>query len=941
MFSRRFNALLIASICLVLATSAYAVAPAPGAVEQFKAEGRWDEIVAQLKAFRDAGGCQPVENTIFSSGRFAQRIAASPAAVETLYVPVILVDFPDFKYNQLSYPKPTGGTQSSPAVGTQPMFDSILFSIKGQPGANPTGSMTDYYLENSYGKVFLTGDVYGWFTMEENYSTYVGNNNGLSGGATLAHDAVVKASSLGVDFTKYDNDGNGSIDGVVVIHAGPGAETNAYGIWSHRSDMVYTPLPNNKYALAYTINPEEFFSAVSPIGVFCHEYGHVLGLPDLYDTDGSHTQSEGLGGWSLMASGNYNNNSKSPAHFDPWCKHKLGFIDIYAHQLLPSSANLYQAAIPQIETEPFVYYMATVSGGALEYFLIENRQHAGFDTGLPGEGLCIYHIDELKANNNDPTHYKVALLQADGFNQLAFSGSRGDNADTYPGASNNRNWHDLSVPNSKFYDGSQTQFAAWNISNSDSVMYADLDCRWSRPWVRLFGPDSISFADNAPGGNGNGIPEAGETISFSFGVRNFMRGAYKTTATLTCVDQSLVIQNPSVILDGFLSPSNPNSTGPVTPIMIEIPSDWETKNVSFGLKLDMDSTLAGGDTTWHASFNFKKALGRVQILLVDDDNGKSWENQYKRALDSLGLPYSVWTKTTQSNPLSADLAPYRNVFWFTGNEVGGGVIDDIDIAAMKAHMNAGKNVCVAGVLAPQQIWSTDSTFMKDYFHCRANGTTPEDAVVSVYDGVPGNGLSNQLTVGISSAPVTYVNTILTPLSGGVPTFTFKDEFGSGNYGNGGVIYSGTHRSILLSFAPEFLVSATVPVTLQPIDTLLARMLNFFATGVAAGVDDDDPNSLPSEFALSQNYPNPFNPTTTIAYTIPYNSPVRPTRTTLKVYNVMGQEVATIVDRIEGSGTFKADWDGMTTSGGRATSGVYFYRLSHGELKATKKMVLLK
>lgn len=919
-----------------------AVAPTEEAVQMFKAEGRWDEVVAQINAFRESGGCQPEPNTFFTSGRFAQKIAASAQVVETLFVPVILVDFPDFRYTSTSYSTPTGGTQSSPAVGTNQAFDSILFSRKGTPGGNPTGSMTDYFFENSYGKVVITGEVYGWYTVSENYSFYVGNNSGLGGGgATLAFDAVTAAKNAGVDFTTYDNDGNGSVEGVIVVHAGPGAETGAYGIWSHRSNMGPVFLSNNKYASAYTINPEEFGSSVHPIGVYCHEYGHILGLPDLYDTDASHANSEGLGAWSLMASGNYNGGSKSPAHLDPWCKKQLGYINIFDHELLPTTPNLYRARIPKVESEPFVYYMATVSGGAFEYYLIENRQRYGFDIGLPGEGLCIYHIDETQPNNNNPARYKVALVQADGQNALAFGGSRGDGGDPYPGATNNRNWHDHSLPNSKFYDGGLTQFAAWNISNSDSVMYADIDTRWSRPWVLLSGSDSLRFTDPVPGGNGNGIPEAGETISFSFALRNYMRGTYRCVATLSCSNPNIAIQNNGVQLDSYLNPSDPNPVGPASPIKLIIPADWEAKNVGFTLRLDMDSTSVGGDATWNTSFNFTKALGRTQILLVDDDNGKTYETRFISVLNGLELPYSIWNKKAQSNPLPSDLAPYKNVFWFTGNETGGGVIDDIDILSLKSHLNAGGNVCIAGIKAPAQIWAVDSTFMKDYLRCRSGGTTPEDAIVSVYDGVPGNGVSHSLTVGISSAPVTYVNHILTPINGGVPTFTFKDEFGGGNYGNGGVIFSGSYRTVFLSFAPEFLVQASVPVTLKPLDSLLARVLNFFSTGAATGVEEDDNSALPSSFVLQQNYPNPFNPSTTIAYTIPADSPIRPTRTTITIYNLIGQEVATIVDRIEGPGNYTAEWNGTTSGGATASSGIYFYRLTRGALSAAKKMILLK
>jgi hypothetical protein len=586
-------------------------------------------------------------------------------------------------------------------------------------------------------------------------------------------------------------------------------------------------------------------------------------------------------------------------------------------------------------------YWLTPSAGSTEYFLIENRQWYGFDSTLPGEGLCIYHVDESMPNNNNPAHYKVALVQADGQNALAFGGSTGDYGDPFPGTSQNRNWHDLSIPNSRLYNSSQTQIAAWNISNSDSIMYADLDTRWSRPRVVLSGPDSLKFTDTASGGNGNGIPEAGETISFTFSVRNFMRSPYATTATLTCSEPNITILNNNVAVSGVLDPLDPNPKGPVVPIRFQIPPDWQTLNVSFTLRLVMDSTLAGGDKTWNTSFTFTKALGRTRIILVDDDNGKTIETRYGNVLTGLGLPFAIWNKKTQFSPQPVNLAPYKHVIWFTGNETGGGTINATDIATLKAYMDAGGNVCVASVNAPSQIWATDSTFMKNYFRSRTDGTTPIDVTVAVYEGIPGNVVSDQLTVGLQTAPVTYVNSILTPINGGVPTFTFKDDAGDGNYGNGGVIYSGSYRSVLLSFAPEFLLESSFPIVMKPLDTLVARILNFFNDRAATGVDDVDGKIIPESFALQQNYPNPFNPSTTIAYTIPATDNGRLKRTTITVYNLIGQEVATIVDRVEGPGVYQVSWDGSTRAGTGVASGTYFYRLSHGDWSASKKMILLK
>ncbi|HUI28795.1 MAG TPA: T9SS type A sorting domain-containing protein [Candidatus Acidoferrales bacterium] len=110
----------------------------------------------------------------------------------------------------------------------------------------------------------------------------------------------------------------------------------------------------------------------------------------------------------------------------------------------------------------------------------------------------------------------------------------------------------------------------------------------------------------------------------------------------------------------------------------------------------------------------------------------------------------------------------------------------------------------------------------------------------------------------------------------------------------------------------------------------------------AGVSDNDggklttgvnlpPNTHPTQFVLSQNYPNPFNPTTRIEYTVPQNSLV-----TLKVYNILGQEVATLFSGLKAPGTYSAIFDGS-----RFASGVYSYRLQAGSNQITKKLVLLK
>jgi hypothetical protein len=99
------------------------------------------------------------------------------------------------------------------------------------------------------------------------------------------------------------------------------------------------------------------------------------------------------------------------------------------------------------------------------------------------------------------------------------------------------------------------------------------------------------------------------------------------------------------------------------------------------------------------------------------------------------------------------------------------------------------------------------------------------------------------------------------------------------------------------------------------------------------VDDENPEM---DFILQQNYPNPFNPTTTIRYSIPSNVKGKTSNVILKVYDVLGNEVATLVNEYKTAGSYEVDFDAAGLS-----SGVYFYKLQAGSLVETKKMLLTK
>jgi len=364
----------------------------------------------------------------------------------TVRVVVILVDFPDLSM-----------------TATQAHFEELFFST----GTLATGSVREYFQEVSGGLVDVVGEVVGVYRLPQNLAQYAHGDSGtgsvLPNARTMARDAAV-AANPDVDFSIYDNDGNGYVDAFIVVHAGPGAEvTGSTGdIWSHKwvlSGGEYNADGTKIYS--YLTVPED-----CRLGVCAHELGHLLfGWPDLYDTDGS---SEGLGNWCLMAGGSWNNGGLTPAHPSAWCKVNQGWVSV-----INQTANQTET-IHDVKTNRTVYRLWKNGGSGSEYFLAENRQRTLFDAHLPSDGLLIFHVDESISGNSNEAHPQVALEQADGLNQLGTGVNRGDAGDPFPGSSGNRTFNASSNPNSKSYGGVDTCVSVTNISASGPSMTARL-----------------------------------------------------------------------------------------------------------------------------------------------------------------------------------------------------------------------------------------------------------------------------------------------------------------------------------------------------------------------------------------------------------------------------------------------------------------------------------
>ncbi|HSH00230.1 MAG TPA: M6 family metalloprotease domain-containing protein, partial [candidate division Zixibacteria bacterium] len=828
----RLTLILLGLMALSVPQTAPAVDYHPAAKELLRKE---NQLAANQRGFAEAhaaGLCTPNAAPLRTpsmlkrlgierSDALGRTLATGAKTVDTVKVLVILVDFDDNPYNA------SVGPNVSNVSATPAMFDSVLFSTGNLDGGgitNPTGSMTEYYIENSYGNFFIQGVIAGWYRMPRNYSEYVGSNNGLQprmpgvpNAQDLALDAI-NAADFDVDFALFDQYGpggvpDGLVDGVFVVHAGMGNEDSYLGgfndIHSHKWNIPSAVNKDGVLVYNYTMEPEESYinSTISSIGVFCHEYGHFIGLPDLYDTDGAPPSSDGLGAWSLMASGNWLGNSRTPSHFDAWSKVFVGFTTPVI-----LTENLRNVSLPQAEDSAVAYLLKGKNLPAGEYFLVENRQKTKFDQYLPGSGLLIYHVDQaanpISNNNDNENRYLVALEQADGKNDLALTvGNDGDAGDPF----SSRDFHDLTVPNSRSNGVTEvTEVAVWDISPSGAMMTANLDISFSRPYLELLSALVLDQSD------GDGVIEPNEHFNVEFAVRN--RWATGQNAWVKIVSTSPHLNFGTDSLDLGSLPGNEGVTVSPDPFTFTVASSLVPRIDTLYFEFHSD------DEANVISLALEIEVGAAQYLLVNADkagaNGQFYTGDLRRAR----IPSRTHTISSQGPPTGNLLKQYPNVIWFYGDTTATPP-NPAQIQALKEFLNAGGNLMISGQNLAEHLHTVDSAFMFDYLHAVDGGSNYSVDQYSVSgspisDGLKtmrffGNGGANNWVAGTARA--------LKPANGGDPAldgrFTPDTLFHA-------VSYSGDHKVVFFSLPFEALENQNIDLRTQR-NELFGRVLNFF------------------------------------------------------------------------------------------------------------------
>ncbi len=461
-------------LILCLGLPAGAMPPGPPAVEDMHVHGRIDRGCVSP----DIDAPRPRDKAVAVRG--------------TNKLVVLLADFPN-----------RAGTK------TVNDFSTLLFTGAGN-------TMKKYFEEVSYNQFSVTGDVYGWYRVPQNDSYYI---NGYGGELVypqnsqgFVRQAILKADAA-VDFSQYDNDGDGNVDVVYVVFAGHGASwDNEYKteFWPHHWNLSSGMGPGamlvdgvyvDEYIICHELEFGNTSTAIAGIGVFCHEYGHALGLPDLYDTvwgdyEDTYGWNWGLGVYDLMAYGSWGANWSTPSrptHLSAWSKMELGW-------LTPTDVTqtLNNEQIQQIETNQDAYRLWTYGRPTTQYFLVENRRQTGFDADLPSCGLLIYHVDlSVKTTdftNTGGTNWAYNNLQWDEthkFIDLECANQTGNdhttNADILDSANDpngsaqiffNSGTHTTfdpnSKPSSKSYGGADSKVSVTSISACGATMTATL-----------------------------------------------------------------------------------------------------------------------------------------------------------------------------------------------------------------------------------------------------------------------------------------------------------------------------------------------------------------------------------------------------------------------------------------------------------------------------------
>jgi len=564
---------------------------------------------------------------------------------------IILVNFPEVL--------PTGSREE---------IARMIFSR----GESPKGSVADYFSRISGGKLEISGQVYGWFQLKEPEGYYANAHYGHQSeayprnSAGVVEEALAFADQAGVDFSSFDNSRDGAVDGLVILFSGPGGHIGAKKdlLWPWLSYLstdgaqpaITDGVKIDRYITVSERNPK---GGLNFLPIICHELGHLLGLPDLLDWN---NDSLGIGKFGLMGFGNYGGGKA----FWPeaWTRAYLGWNQV---QEL-SAPGKYR--IGPAESRGEIFRINTLAPS--EYFLMENRQPIGNDSGLFGKGLAIYHIDEKVLTGNDfmcigycpEHHYLVSVLQADGLNHLERKQNSGDAGDFFPGAGRITRFNDATGRGGKHLQGAHSRL--WNGEltgiNLSGIKLRKEEISFQLKLNKPQSPDpfvpELRLYDYriVESGEADGLLRPGEKFDLIPAISN--QGAKAKKNKISLKVEGLKVERDEIAISESIKPGE----------RIEIPEGFHLQvpeSPAPAKAIALEITLQSKTEKFQKMEKINLIVGLPEIILLMDDDGLGIRKYYQSALQSAGAVFHT-LEIKDSLPKPEFISQFKIIIWNTG-----------------------------------------------------------------------------------------------------------------------------------------------------------------------------------------------------------------------------------------------------------------------------------
>ena len=336
-------------------------------------------------------------------------------------IPVIRVEFSDVEFS-VENPKATFDKY----LNGKELFNKETDPEMGQNYA----SVAKYFKDMSFGKFEPEFEVYGPVNLGKPLATYGAGYSSEENMGLLLTDACTAVDDE-VDFTQYDSNDDGNIDLIYIIYAGfsqsiAGNSTDCIHPKSGYLSLAksFDGMDVKRYGVNNELNGTPADQANGPIingiGLFCHEFSHCMGLPDLYPKSGSIAEAcinQNMDYWSLMDAGEYTANGYRPTAYTAWERERLGWMEIGT---LTGPSNVELKSLDEGGAAFRIYNDKDETGH--EYYIVENVQNNGWNKNLFGNGLMVTHVDYLSSQfslggckvNNTGGHPRMHVMAADG-----------------------------------------------------------------------------------------------------------------------------------------------------------------------------------------------------------------------------------------------------------------------------------------------------------------------------------------------------------------------------------------------------------------------------------------------------------------------------------------------------------------------------------------------